>query len=417
MIYIWNLLYLVLLLIVFPYYFFIKKSFKIGNYTLSEKLGINLKFPPKESLRLWIHAVSLGEVNLSVPVVKALKERGKFEILFTSTTPTGLKVARDKLSELCYVKPSPLDIVFSIRKFFNEFKPDIIVLIEAEIWPTLIQEAKRRNIPIIITNVRFGRRTKFLFKLLKFGVLKILDKIDRFLTQSEKTKDFLISLGIKEEKINVVGSLKAELLLPNFSEEWCYKRKEEMNLLEKRIIVAGSTTEGEEKLLLKAFKKVKRNDLILVIAPRHPERFSKVENIIKSFGFKYQKKTSFKRDNFDVLLLDTIGELPEFYAISDCSFIGGSLVRVGGHNFLEPIFYKKPVFFGPFMFNFSELSELFSSKGGAKIVKNENDLIEMFESVGSEILKKMGITGYEILNKIKGAKEKTVSEILSFLSK
>ncbi len=415
MIYIWNLFYLILLLLVFPYYFFIKKSFKKGNYTLSEKLGINLKLPPKENQRIWIHAVSLGEVNLSVPIVMGLKEKDKFEILLTSTTPAGLKVARDKLSKLCYVKPSPFDLIFSIRKFLNEFKPDIIVLIEAEIWPTLVREAKRRKIPIIITNVRFGRRTKFLFKLLKSAVLKILDKIDRFLVQSEKTKNFLLSLGIKEEKINVVGSLKAELLLSNFSEEWCYKRKEEMNLLEKRIIVAGSTTEGEEKLLLRAFKKVKRNDLVLVIAPRHPERFSKVENIIKSFGFRYQKKTSFKREDFAVLLLDTIGELPEFYAISDCSFVGGSLAKVGGHNFLEPIFYKKPVFFGPFMHNFSELSELFFSSGGAKIVKNEKDLIQMFESVGNETLRKMGLTGYEVLNKIKGAKEKTISEILSLL--
>lgn len=417
MIYIWNLFYLILLLLVFPYYFFIKKSFKKGNYTLSEKLGINLKLPPKESQRIWIHAVSLGEVNLSVPIVKALKEKDKFEIIFTSTTPTGLKVARDKLSKSCYVKPSPFDLLFSIRKFFNKLKPDIIVLIEAEIWPTLIREAKRRNIPIIITNVRFGRRTEFLFKLLKSAILKILDKIDRFLVQSEKTKNFLISLGIKEEKINVVGSLKAELLLPNFSEEWCYKRKEEMNLLEKKIIVAGSTTEGEEKILLKAFKKVKRNDLVLVIAPRHPERFSRVENIIKSFGFRYQKKTSFKKEDFEVFLLDTIGELPEFYAISDCSFVGGSLAKVGGHNFLEPIFYKKPVFFGPFMHNFSELSELFLSNGGAKIVKNEKDLMEMFESAGNENFMKMGLKGYEILNKIKGAKEKTIFEILSLLPK
>ncbi len=417
MIYFWNLIYLTLLILVSPYYLLVKRSFVKGKYRLSDKFGRSLNFPPKKGKRIWIHAVSLGEVNLSIPIVKALKEKGEFEILLTSTTPTGLELARKKLSGSCYVSPSPFDLIISINKFFKEFKPDILILIEAEIWPTLITEAKKRNVPVIITNVRIGKRTEFLFKILKFAVSKILNKIDKFLVQSGKTKNFLSDLGIGKEKITIAGSLKAELILPEFSEEWFHKRKEELNLSKKKIIVVGSTADGEEKILLNAFKKVKRDDVVMVIAPRHPERFPKVENLIKSYGFRYQKKSTFKKDDFEILLLDTIGELPEFYAISDSSFVGGSLVKVGGHNFLEPIFYKKPVFFGPFMHNFRELPEIFITNGGAKMVKNKKELMEMLEETGSESHKKMGLIGHEILNKIKGAKDKTIAEILYFLSK
>lgn len=416
MIYIWNLIYLLLLLFVSPYYLLIKRVFKRGNYKLSDKFGVNLLFPKKEKKRLWFHAVSLGEVNLSVPVIKSLKERGDFDILLTTTTVTGLKVARDKLSNLCFINPSPFDITFSLKNFFEKFQPDLIVLVEAEIWPSLLVEARRRNVPVIVINGRFGKRTEFFFNLLKPLVFPILNKVERFLVQSEKTKEFLVNLGIDKTKIVVAGSLKAELILPEFSEDSCRKKREELNLSEKIVVVAGSTSEGEEKILLNAFKKVKKENLVLLIAPRHPERFAKVENLIKSFGFKYQKKSSFKKDHFEILLIDTIGELPEFYAISDCSFVGGSLVKVGGHNFLEPIFYKKPVFFGPFMYNFKEIAEMFVSQGGAGIVKSEKDIIEMFESAGSENQRKMGMKGYEVLNKIKGAKEKTVREILKFLS-
>lgn len=417
MIYIWNLLYFFLLVIASPYYLLIKRTFVRGKYKISDKFGKNLNFPPKRGKRLWIHAVSLGEVNLSIPIVKALKEKGDYEILITSTTPTGLELARKKLSDLCYVQPSPFDLITSTKKLFQKFEPDILILVEAEIWPTLLREAEKRNVPTLLINARFGRRTEFLFRIFKPLSLKILNNIEKFLAQSEKTKNFLINLGIGEEKITVAGSLKADLLLPYFSEDLSNKKREELNLSGKKVIVAGSTMEGEETILLKAFKRCAKRDMVMIIAPRHPERFSKVENIIKYYGFKYQKRSSFEKDDFEVFLLDTIGELPEFYAISDCSFVGGSLVKVGGHNFLEPIYYKKPVFFGPFMHNFRELYEIFTSSGGAMVVRDEKDLTEMFDSVGSESQKKMGAKGYEILNKIRGAKERTVSEIISFLSK
>lgn len=416
MIYLWNFIYLLLLLVVSPYYLLVKRVFQRGNYKLSDKFGKNLIFPHKVRKRLWFHAVSLGEVNLSIPLIKSLKERGDYDILLTTTTVTGLKVARDKLSELCFINPSPLDITFCVKNFFQKFQPDLVILVEGEIWPALLVEAKKRNVPVIIINGRFGKRTEFFFRLFKLVVFPILNKIEKFLVQSERTKNFLIDLGIDEKKILVVGSLKAELLLPQFSEDFCLRKKEELNLSGKVIVVAGSTSEGEEKILLRAFKKVKKENLVMLIAPRHPERFEKVGNLIKSFGFKYQKKSEFKREDFEILLIDTIGELPQFYAISDCSFVGGSLVKVGGHNFLEPIFYKKPVFFGPFMYNFKEIADLFISQGGARIVKNEKDIIEMFESAGSESQRIMGIKGHEILNKIKGAKEKTIKEIFVFLS-
>jgi 3-deoxy-D-manno-octulosonic-acid transferase len=416
MILLWNLIYLFLILLVSPYYILIKRTFSKGNYKLFDKLGMNLSFPLKKSRRIWIHAVSLGEVNLAVPIIESLKEKGEFEILVTSTTPTGLEIARKKLSDLCYVRPSPFDLTISVKRFFDNFKPNILILIEAELWPSLLTEAKKRNVPVIVANTRFGRRTEFFSRLMKFIISRIINKVDKFLVQSERTKDFLKTLGVKEEKISVVGSLKADLSLPEFSHDYCIKKREEMGFFGKKIIVAGSTAEGEEKILLKALKKVRREDLLMIIAPRHPERFKKVENLIKSFGFKYQKKSNYKRNDIQILLLDTIGELPEFYAISDCAFVGGSLVKLGGHNFIEPIFYKKPVFLGQFIYNFRELSEIFLQRGCIKILKKERDIIEMLEGIGTQAQKEMGYLAFEILQKIKGAKERTVSEILKFLN-
>ncbi len=415
MLYFWNLIYALLLIIASPYYLLIKRPFTKRNFKISERLGKNLLFPSKKSKRLWFHAVSLGEINLVVPIIKSLKEKNNYEILITSTTTTGLEIARKKLGGFCYVQPSPFDLTSIVKKFYEKFLPDILVLVEAELWPALLWEGKKRNIPVVLLNARFGTRTKKLFKLFKFFISKFLNNIDRFLVQSEATKDFLLSLHIKENKIVVTGSLKADLPLLEYNEEWLNQKREEFNLSCKRVIVAGSTVDGEEEILLKIFKKIRKEELVLVIAPRRPERFTKVEKIIKQFGLRYQKKSNFRKEKFEVLLLDTIGELPDMYALSDCCFVGGSLVRKGGHNFLEPLFYKKPVFFGPFMQNFKELADIFVSNSGVKILKTSADIEDMFMSAGSDHQKRMGLKGYEILCGLKGAKESSIKEIISLL--
>ncbi|MGQ9617526.1 MAG: 3-deoxy-D-manno-octulosonic acid transferase [Candidatus Aminicenantia bacterium] len=411
MILLWNIFFGILLFFVSPYYLITR-----GNLRVIERTGKNLKFTEKRNKRVWFHAVSLGEVNLSIPIARELKKKGNYEILLTSTTPTGLEVGNKKLGNFCCIYPSPFDLIPFVRNYFESFEPDILILVEAEIWPTLLWEAKRRNIPVVLINARFGKRTEKIFRILRSLSRGLISKIDKILVQSEVTRNFLLDIGIEDEKIIFAGSLKAELVLPKLTDEEISIKKQALNLQGKKIFTAGSTLEGEEEILLKAFKKLGNDDLVLIIAPRHPERFVNVENLIKKYGFEYQKKSTFKKENFRILLLDTIGELPEIYAISDATFVGGSLVKKGGHNFLEPVFYRKPVFFGPFIDNFRELADIFVSNSGAGFVKDENDLFEIFSSIGGEEQIKMGEKGYEILCKLKGAKEKTLNEILSLLN-
>jgi 3-deoxy-D-manno-octulosonic-acid transferase len=188
----------------------------------------------------------------------------------------------------------------------------------------------------------------------------------------------------------------------------------------KKVIVAGSTCKGEEERLLDAFSKAKsaRNDLLLILAPRQPGRFNEVKRISENFSFLVQNRTRLSSDDeWEVLILDTMGELAQFYALSDVSFVGGSLVSWGGHNLLEPAFYKRPIFFGPFMKNFAYLAEKFVQSGAARITYNQADLVEMFVMKDEKSMLEMGERAKRTLDSLKGATKKTLEAIDTMLKR
>jgi len=404
-----------------PLYFLRIKLIRRERLFLRERLGFRLPGKKDKKPSLWIHAVSVGEVLSLQNLIKKIKERHPdWTIYFSTLTNTGMRVAKEKLVDADFIFFIPLDFTFIIRKFLNVLEPDVFVLAESEFWPNLLREAKRKTDSVLLINGRISPQSfKRYFRFKSFSK-KILKNIDLFLVQTENDKEKLEKIGVNPAEVKVVSNLKCEVNLPLLTEGELLSLKKNLSIPEtKKIIVAGSTRKGEEKKLLVAYTKArsKREDLLLIIAPRHPERFDEVEKICQDFPFKAIKRTHVSPETqWDILVLDTIGELAQFYALCDAAFIGGSLVPWGGQNLLEPAFYGKPVFFGPHMENFSFLAEKFVQSGGARIVYKEKDLVNMFLIKNDKFFKKMGKRAKEALNSLKGATEKTLKAIESFMA-
>jgi len=383
---------------------------------LRERLGLCV--PEKKSCdkALWLHAVSVGEVLSLQNLAKRIKaEHPNWMIYFSSLTLSGLRVAVNKLNDVDKIFYIPFDFNFIVKKFFKKIEPDIFVLVESEFWPNLLRSAKKYSKGVLLINGRISKKSHKIFSKFKFVVKKVLENIDIFLVQADIDKKRLEDIGINEDKLVVAGNLKAEIELPKLSEMQVKKIKADLFIpADVKVVIAGSTRKGEEEKLLNAFAKAleQRDDLALIIAPRHPERSDEIIKISESLMLPVIKRTKLKKkDKWKVLILNTIGELSFFYSVVDAAFIGGSLVPWGGQNFLEPAFYGKPIFFGPHMDNFAYLAELFINRGAVKTITCENDLLKMFLFKGENNLRKMGDAAKETLISLQGATNRIMKVI------
>jgi len=422
MYFLYSFLLFSVLVIVIPFYFFQRRLLRGERLYLKKRLGYEL--PEKRSQRksIWIHAVSVGEVLSLQSLIQELKAKHPSEdINFSSLTNTGLRIAREKLKEADNIFFIPLDFSFVIKKYFKTYDPKLFILAESEFWPNLLRVAKKHGCPVLLINGRISERSSRRYNRFKLFAKKILNNIDLFLVQTEEDKERLERMGLDSQRIEVAGNLKAEIELPLLTENEISSLKQNLSIQEgKKVIVAGSTCKGEEELLLDAFSKAKcaRSDLLLILAPRQPGRFNEVKRISENFPFLIQSRTKLSSgDEWEVLILDTIGELAQFYALSDVSFVGGSLVPWGGHNLLEPAFYRKPIFFGPFMKNFAYLAERFVQSGAARITHNQEELVEMFLMKNEKSLTEMGERAKWTLGSLKGATKKTLEAISAMIRK
>jgi 3-deoxy-D-manno-octulosonic-acid transferase len=248
---------------------------------------------------------------------------------------------------------------------------------------------------------------------------KIFQNVSFFLVQTERDKTSLMNAGVNAAKVAVGGNLKAEIDLPVFSDAALVELRGSLGIDERqKIVVAGSTRKGEEEQLLNSFARAKgeRKDIRLILAPRHVERTGEVEKLCEKLDLEAQRRTTVHPDDrWDVLILDTLGELVQFYAISDVSFVGGSLIPWGGQNLLEPAFYSKPVFFGPHMDNFAHLARSFLDADSARILRKDADLEKMFLFEDEQELTLLGCRAKETLDALSGATDKTLALIEKFL--
>ena len=396
-----------LLLIPYACYWLIRG---LGNRAYFDQLGqrFGLGFPKIDSC-IWIHAVSVGEVQASLPLIRVLQKRFPSRtLLVTTVTPTGaarVKAAFGDSVKHCYI---PFEFPSAINSFFKAINPDAALIMETEIWPNLFRGCGVRNVPLILVSARISPRSISGYRRLLPLIRETLSHGIIIAAQSQADADRFLSLGASAVRTRVTGNIKFDVELPEtVTQEGEAFRREIIG--DRPVWVAASTHEGEEEKVLQAHRILLEQfaDLLLILVPRHPERFAAVREDVKKQGFGVVSRTEDRvcPHSVSVFLGDTMGEVPMFYAASDAAFVGGSLVPVGGHNLLEPAAQALPVITGPHLFNAQDIADMFVEKKACRIVEDADELAtavaDLLSNPGQA--SEMGQNGLDLLEKNRGA--------------
>ena len=367
---------------IFPFFCLYLLSRAKYRRQLLPRLGINFDLPEKKRPRIWVHAMSLGEYNAAKPLVHALCEKYKCaDILLSASTMTGINAIKKDWPERkghVITFPFPFDLFFAARKFARTIKPDCLIVVETDIWPNILHQLELTGCKCLLVNGSISSRAAK--RLSRFpGAARFLYGNFSFLgMQSEDDKARLEGLGVKKGKIEAVGNLKFDVRVPLLDEGKKIELLGQTGFKKGRIIFcAGSTHAPEERLLLRVFCRLKAQfeDLRLILAPRNTSRAEEVSRICSDMGLKYRLRSKGAGPlEPDVFILDTLGELVNFYSIAFASFVGGTFAPVGGHNLLEPAFFGRPVLFGPNIESVREIATALEEAGAGKKLTSEKGL-------------------------------------------
>ncbi|WP_254063583.1 3-deoxy-D-manno-octulosonic acid transferase [Granulicella sp. S190] len=370
----------------------------------------------------WVHAVSVGEVMAATQLIRELKGMlPGWVVAVSTTTETGQRLAKDRLSgsPVFYL---PLDFRFSVRRYLRVLRPQIVVLMESELWPRLIEECSKEGIPVAVVNARISDRSFPRYMRLRRLWRPLLERISLFLAQSEETAERLIKIGAPQARVQVTGNLKYDVL--SASGNGMTQRIASM-LPGSELIVAGSTLAGEEEALLAAWPAILHAvpEAFLLIAPRHTDRFDEVMHLIRSSGIPFLRCSQLAQGTQPVsigtiLLLDTIGDLASVYSLATVAFVGGSLVQKGGHNPLEPAQFGVPVIIGPSFENFREIVETMQRADAIRIVAPERlaaTMIEMMQA--KDAARALGLRGQAVFESQAGATARTANALVALLER
>jgi len=406
-----------------PYWIFqmaVRGKYRIG---FSERMGRvpeRLRLPAEGATSIWIHAVSVGEVLAVAALVKELERTLPGTRLFVSTTTdTGQVLARKKFGEE-NVFYFPLDFVFAIRPYLRALRPKMVVIAETEFWPNFLRLGDESGARIAVVNARISDRSWPRYRRCRGWLKTVLAHVDLFLAQTEEDAARLKDIGAEAERVRVAGNLKFDIPLPETTAIVETLRKSIAENRDGPVLVCGSTVEGEEALLLKAFENalVRHSRAVMVLAPRHPERFPAVVALLEKMSIRFQRRSQWHGEALGgaVLLLDTIGELAALYSIADVAFIGGSLVPRGGHNIIEPAQYGVATVVGNHTENFRDIVRLFDSRKAVCIVGPAELPLVLMELLANEAERKaMGRRAAETLKSQVGATGRTVRELRRLL--
>lgn len=368
---------------------------------------------PTERDTIWIHAVSVGEVIAAATLLPVL-ERAYPDARFVVSviTVTGHRVAGEKLGDRATVFYCPLDVAFLVRRVVANVRPTALVILETEIWPHLLRECKRAGAKTMIAAGRISDRSFPRYRTVRGVMKRFLAEVDSFCMQSELYRERIEALGAPPERVRVTGNLKFDAIAPSLTES---ARVFPDN---RRVLIAGSTLENEESILLRVYESLSREapDLFLVLAPRHPPRFDAVSELVRRRGHRFARRSHAdeKADpDADVMVLDTLGELASLYEHADYVFVGGSLVDWGGHNIIEPASKGKPVVFGPYMRNFADVARVFIEARAAVLVQDRAELEavlrEWIENPRSAL--EIAERTASVIEENRGASERTVAAL------
>ena len=385
------------------------------------------KQPDKKCI--WIHAVSVGEVNATKTIIAELNKRlPDYEVVLSATTDTGFERAEKLYGSELSVFFYPFDFTCVIRRAFKKLRPDICLLMELEVWPNFTFYANKHNIPVVVINGRISDRSFPKYKLIKSLVKPVFSKVALFLAQSAEYAERFIALGGKKKSAIITGSLKYDTADTAENISGADKLSEQLNLKGQRLFVAGGTGIDEEAIILDVFKKLKAEhgstDVRLAIVPRKPERFDEVASLIEQAGFsitRYSKIKSGELKNSDskdsVILGDTMGDLRKFYSLSTVVFVGRSLVPMGGSDMMESSAMGKTTIFGKYTFNFKQTVDVLLAKNGAIEVSTGDELFTAVKKclTDPQYAKRIAANGRSVIIENQGATVKSVDEILKLL--
>lgn len=370
-----------------------------------------------------VHAVSVGETIAAIPLIKALQQKyPQLPITVTTMTPTGSEQVKSLLKDSVSHVYLPYDLPGAIKRFLKTTKPKIVIIMETELWPNLISQCYKQKIPLIIANARLSERSAARYGKLGKAVKQLFSKISMVAAQNQQDGERFVSLGLPADHLAITGSIKFDINLSNEQRQNINQLKQQWQL-KRPVLIAASTHSGEDEIILTAFKKLllKHANLLLILVPRHPERFKTVEKLISDNGFNYLKRSTnqIPTEQTQIVLGDTMGELVELYAMADIAFVGGSLVKQGGHNPLEPALHHIAIITGEYFFNFQVICEqLIEAQGMIVCTNSADDLYSTIDRLLNDNSRRvqLGENAYLVLKQNQGALSRLLVVINHYLN-
>ncbi len=417
-----NILYTILLYLIQPLVWFrlLWRSRKAPDYRKRwlERYGFCKN--KVKSGGILVHAVSVGETLAAIPLIKTLqKQYPQLPITVTTMTPTGSKQVKTLLKDSVSHVYLPYDLPCAIHRFLKAFKPKLVIIMETELWPNLISQCHNKKIPLIIANARLSERSANRYHKLGKAISKLLTKISTVAAQNEQDGERFLSLGLPKEHLTVTGSIKFDIEL---TDKQSLAQLKQQWQLHRPVLIAASTHSGEDKIILSAFQRLLKNhsNLLLILVPRHPERFKTVEELISDNKLNYIKRSTkqIPTEQTQVILGDTMGELLELYGLANIAFVGGSLIEHGGHNPLEPALHHIPIISGKYFFNFKVICEQLIEANGMLICDSTAD--SLYSTVNSLLnddnrCQQIGENAYQVLKRNQGALNRLLKVIHHYL--
>ena len=398
-----------------------------GKYRkgLGERMGRvpgRLRLPGAGERAIWVHAVSVGEVLAVAGLVEGLQRRfPRHRIFISTTTDTGQSLARKRFGEAS-VFYFPMDFTFAIRPYMKALRPQLVVVAETEFWPNFLRLAHASGARVAVVNARISDRSWPSYRRFRGLLRKVLVNVDLFLAQTEQDAERLRDIGGNAERVRVAGNLKFDIPVPTAPAMVESLRNSIAGSGAGPVLVCGSTVEGEESLLLRSFENllVRHPRAVMILAPRHPERFSAVAALLEKISIRFWRRSAWNSEalNGGVLLLDSIGELAALYALADIAFVGGSLVPRGGHNIIEPAQYGVATVVGNHTENFRDIVSLFQRRDAVRIVGPAELPLVLMELLANDAERRaLGQRAAETMRSQLGATSRTADALQELLAR